>query len=81
MTSSHRETLDAKESELRLFWQMSNALGRLIRGEPVDLEIDEVYETFNTMAQMSDWPSMREACWRAAYRSEALQTKAKAGAA
>lgn len=53
-----------KAHELRMFWRLARMGGELTRANPRDPEIDFIREEMDLMAEMTDWPAIREACQR-----------------
>lgn len=62
--SLHSAGTTLKAQELRMFWRLSQMGNELTRANPRDPEIDFIREEMDLMAEMTDWPSIREACQR-----------------
>ena len=62
--ASLREANALKTRELQVFWRVSERGLRLLRSEPHSPELIEIREDIELIADMTEWPRIREACQR-----------------
>lgn len=62
--ASLREANALKMRELQVFWRVSERGLRLLRSEPHNPELNEIRDDIELIADMTEWPRIREACQR-----------------
>lgn len=73
MVFSVRQDAVLMAQELKVFWRLNQEGWDRFNADPLDPAIDDIREELEIMAEMTDWPLMRENCLRCIQRDERLR--------
>lgn len=73
MVFSAKPHVALMEKELLIFWELNQEGWAKFTADPLDAQIDDIREEIEVMAEVTDWPMMRENCLRCIQRDEALR--------
>lgn len=62
MAASLREHVTLMENEALMYWRRNQEGWERFRQNPLDPELADIRDDIEVMAEMTDWPLMREAC-------------------